>query len=194
MLPRSFVVAAAICCAISAHAQSTEAPASPPKPPERKTVVTFNPLAVFAAYVTVDAERAISPAVSLGASGSITASNDFNNYGALEGKVRYYPNEKVLQGFSVAAALGIATARENVGVFYDSFGNLITVGSTSNGIRVTRGTIGMDLSYQWLLGPKRRFVTVIGAGAKRFFGSETYVDPFSAPVIPTARVNIGFAF
>jgi hypothetical protein len=200
MLKRSLAVAAMLCCSTGARAQANDStvkatPARAPAP-TRKTVVTLNPFAVFAAFFTADVERAVSQSVSIGASGSIAGDNDFNNYGALEGKVRYYPNEKVLQGFSIAAALGFSTARDDNNIILaNNQGGTQTISYTSAYTqRVTRGTIGMDLSYQWLLGPKRRFVTVLGAGMKRFFGSEAYVDPFSAPVIPTARVNIGFAF
>lgn len=194
MLTRSLAVTALLCLATGAQAQANDTTAKATTVPARKTVVTLNPFALFATYFTADVERAVSQSVSIGAAGSFTAGNDFNNYGALEGKVRYYPNEKVLQGFSVAAGLGFSTARANEGVFYYANGSTFTEASAGGGNRITRATIGMDLSYQWLLGPKRRFVTVLGLGLKRFFGSEAYVDPFSAPVIPTARVNIGFAF
>ena len=195
MLRRTLALAAALCCAISAQAQSTDTTVKLVPPPARKTVVTFNPFAILATFFTGDIEHAVSSAVTVGASGSFFSGDAYSDYGSLEGKVRYYPNEKVLQGFSIAGALGLASYRETPFIAYDSFGNPITtIGPGSSSSRTTRGAVGMDLSYQWLLGPKRRFVTVLGAGVKRFLGRETYRQPFGAIVIPTARVNIGFAF
>ena len=195
MLRRILLLCAAVSVAISAQAQSTDTTVKLVTPPARTTVFTFNPFAIFATFFTGDFEHAVSSSVSVGASGSVFGGDDFNNYKSLDAKVRYYPNEKVLQGFSIAGAVGLSSYRETTYIAYDSFGNPITtIGPGSSSSRTTRGAVGMDLSYQWLLGPKRRFVTVLGAGVKRFLGRETYRQPFDAIVIPTARVNIGFAF
>lgn len=60
--------------------------------------------------------------------------------------------------------------------------------------RVTRPSLGTELSYQWIVGPSSRFVAVVGAGVKRMFGKEGNFEPLDVPVLPTARANIGFAF
>lgn len=149
--------------------------------PARKTVITFNPFALFAEYVAGDVETTVSPSVTIGIGGSAVGIRDFNNYRALEAKVRYYPNELALQGFSVAASAGVATARGDSG-------------GQGTSTRFTRPTIGTELSYQWLLGPSHRFVTVLGIGVKRYLGTEGSFDPINIPLLPTARANIGFAF
>lgn len=154
--------------------------------PDRRTVFTINPIATVAGFVTGDIERKLSPSVSLGAGGSATLIDEFNRYSALEAKIRYYPNERALEGIAVAATVGVATAR---GDGYDNNTNLFVINQ-----RVTRATFGTELSYQWLLGPRQRFATVIGIGAKRSLGSRTYVEPFDNAFVPTARANIGFAF
>ena len=163
--------------------------------PARHTVLTLNPFAVIAAYFTADIERAVSRSVSVGASGSLAGNNDFNHYGSLEANVRYYPNERVLHGFSIGATLGFATARSDYSfATRDGNGQTIFTGPGSSQERITRATAGTELSYQWLLGPRHRFVIVLGGGVKRAFGEQRFVDPFNSAVIPTARVNIGVAF
>ena len=161
------------------------------KAPPRRTVITFNPFAALAEYFAGDVETKVSPTVSLGVGFSTTGIEDYNNYTALEAKVRYYPAEEALKGFSVAGTVGVATARTEAGRFQTcgSFGC-----SPAASERATRGTIGTELSYQWLLGPTDRFVTVIGLGVKRFLGKEGEFDPINIPILPTARINIGFAF
>jgi hypothetical protein len=161
----------------------------------RATVVTVNPLAAFALHFTGDVERRVSQAVSIGVGATASAIDDYNDYRALDFKVRYYPAERVLQGFALAATIGLGTT--NGGVNYDFLvlpnGEVRDVRFTKPG-RITRPLIGTELSYQWLLGPSRRFVTVLGLGVKRRLGSEGPADPLSIPLLPTARVNIGVAF
>jgi hypothetical protein len=154
-------------------------------PPDRRTVVAINPIATVAGFVTGDLEAKVSPSVSLGVGGSAALIDDLDGYGALEGKVRYYPNERALEGFAIAATFGMATARESIF-------NSNTQRPTYE--RATRGTLGTEISYQWLLGPRHRFVTVIGAGAKRVIGAPTFVEPLDNRFVPTFRANIGFAF
>lgn len=184
----------ALCFALAVRAQAPDSTVRPHGPPTRKTVVTFNPIAIVAGYVGGDVETAVAPTMTLGIGASYAGFDNFNDYGALEAKVRYYPQERALYGFSVAGNLGMATYRQDGPYYtYDVEGNPIyDTGVPRN--RRTRATVGTELSYQWLLGPKRRFVTVIGVGVKRFLGAEDYSDPFDSNIIPTARINIGFAF
>ena len=195
MLQRSLVISAALCCSTALRAQSTDTTLHSATPPARHTVVTLNPFAVIAAYFTADIEHAVSRSVTVGAAGSLAGNDDFNHYGSLEGNVRYYPNEKVLQGFSIGGTLGFATARSDyVYATPGGTGQTIFIGPGSSQERITRATAGTELSYQWLLGPRHRFVIVLGGGVKRAFGEQRFIDPFNSAVIPTARVNIGVAF
>jgi hypothetical protein len=200
MIQKSLIVSAALCCATVLRAQSDDSTPHAAIAHERHTVVTLNPIAAIAAYFTADIEHAVSRSVSVGAAGSLAGSSDFNHYGSLEANVRYYPNEKVLQGFSIGATIGFATARSEYGyttLAYASPDNgtpTVVYESATPQERVTRATAGTELSYQWLLGPTHHFVIVLGGGVKRAFGEQRYIDPFISSVIPTARVNIGFAF
>lgn len=165
--------------------------AATPKP-ERRTVVTMNPFAIVALYLTGDIETKVAPALTIGVGGSVAGGSDsdaggedFNAYRALDAKLRYYPSERALYGFSVAATVGLVSGRAEV---YDgSF-------EPTLGERVTRATFGTDLSYQWLLGPKDRFATVLGFGFKRLLGNDQSTNALDFTFLPTARVNIGFAF
>ncbi|MCC7054539.1 MAG: hypothetical protein IT355_14815 [Gemmatimonadaceae bacterium] len=167
--------------ALVALASTTPARAQQAAPPERRTVVALNPFALFAEYFAGDIETTVSPTVTVGAGWSAVGINDYNNYRALEAKARYYPNQKAPVGFSVAATAGVATARG-------------TSAFEGDPVRVSRPTIGTELSYQWLLGPTRRFAMVLGVGVKRYLGTEGSFDPINIPLLPTARANIGFAF
>ena len=194
---------------ITAGAMQAQATTPARVPPSARTVaVTLNPFALFAEYIAGDVEARIAPAWTIGAGGTFNGIDDYNNYRALEAKVRYYPSEKALQGFSVAGTVGFATAKGND----CSNGCYFTVDGGSRGgfsgetpiypgggfsdtrRRVTRATIGTELSYQWILGPRSRFVTVVGLGAKRYLGEEGAFGPLNVPLLPTARINIGMAF
>jgi len=180
---RTLVLAlATLPLALSLHAQA--AAKTKVDPAIRKGVVTFNPFAIFAEYVAGDVEVKASPSWTLGAGASWAGISDFNGYRALEAKARYYPGEKALQGFAVAATAGFGSVNDDI---YSSYGLRIATR------RTTRPSIGTELSYQWIIGPSSRFVAVTGLGLKRFLGDEGS-DPISVPILPTARINIGFAF
>ena len=177
---RAGALALALAAATSLAAQQA-VPATATTPPVRKTVIALNPFALFAEYFAGDIEHVVSPTATVGAGWSMVGISDYNAYRSLEVKARYYPSQKAPVGFSVAASGGIATA----------------IGSSDfegDRTRVTRPTIGTELSYQWLLGPTHRFVTVIGIGVKRYLGTEGSFDPINIPLLPTARANIGIAF
>lgn len=150
-----------------------------------RTLITLNPIAAVAGFLTGDIETRVSTAVSVGVGGSIGSTEDFNGYRSLEAKVRFYPNERALEGFAITASAGVASSSDG---FYSSNNTVIARE------RATRGTYGTELSYQWLLGPKRRFATVLGFGVKRIVGADTFIEPLNNEFIGTARANIGFGF
>lgn len=179
MSRRLIVSALALLASTALHAQPQRLRVDPDI---RTGVVTLNPFAIFAEFLTGDVEVKVARAATIGFGGSF-AGSDFDNYRALEAKVRYYPGEKALQGFSVAGTAGFSSAKE----FESSFG-------VERRRRVTVPSVGTELSYQWLLGPSARFVAVTGLGLKRFLGAESEADFLDTPILPTARINIGFAF
>jgi len=178
---------------IAAGTLSAQGPPTRVDPATRRTVISANPLAVFAGYVAGDLEIRTAPFLTVGAGVSINTIDDYNNYRAFELKARYYPAERALQGLSIAATAGVSTARADS--YYPGwfvFEPLSSVPPRPD--RVTRPTFGTELAYQWILGPSSRFVAVVGAGVKRMFGNEGGFDPVNIPLLPTARVNIGVAF
>lgn len=193
-MPRHlWAVIAALLCALSTRAQAQDTTAPAPSHRTRKTAVTLNPFALFATYFAGDIETTVKPMLTLGVGGSYNGVSDYNNYRSFEAKVRYYPQETALVGFSIAGTVGVASARDNGYVVYDATGRVI-LGSASGQNRTTRATVGTELSYQWILGPSRRFVAVGGVGVKRLLGSRGYADPIDSEVLPTARISIGIAF
>jgi hypothetical protein len=126
---------------------------------------------------------------------NVATALDRSTYFAVEAKARYYPAESALEGLAVAATVGVASASGDDNIFYaDDFIEFQPNGPVARRSRVTKPTFGTELSYQWIVGPSRRFVTVLGVGVKRFIGDVGFVDPISQQLIPTARVNIGYAF
>ena len=161
-------------------------------PATRRAVVTANPFALFAEYIAGDVEVRATPFLTVGAGVSVNLIDDYNNYRSVELKARYYPAEQALQGLSIAATVGVATAKAESMYYSGNYGFTSLPGDLSQ--RVTRPSFGTELSYQWLVGPSSRFVAVVGAGVKRMVGTEGDFNPLNIPVLPTARVNIGFAF
>lgn len=159
-------------------------------PSVRRGTVTANPLAVLAGFFSGDAEFKVAPALTFGIGMTVNTIDDFNNYRAIDLKLRYYPSEKALRGFSVAATAGISTASGPDWIATSS-SSFFSDGTTR---RFTRPSIGTELSYQWLLGPTSRFAVVLGAGVKRMFGEEGNFDPVNIPLLPMGRASIGYAF
>lgn len=182
-LATALVILASVPAVSGAQAQGA-APARS-APPERRTVVTLNPFFIVAAFLTGDVETKIAPAVTIGAGGSAAFDEDFDGYRALDAKLRYYPNERALQGFSVAATFGVVTGQDE---------EFLSNGGSVQTRRSTRGSFGTDLSYQWLLGPRHRFVAVTGVGFKRLFNNSSNSRFLDIDYLPTARINIGVAF
>lgn len=150
--------------------------------PGRQSVVTINPLGIPFEYISAEIERRASDLVTLGLSGSFFGPGDVN-YTTLEGKVRLYPNEEPLKGFSIGMAAGVTRLKEN---FFDS-------GSGNSSNTSTFPTLAVIIDYNWLLGKTKRVLVGTGVGAKRLFGSD---DGFSDAnfAYPTARFQVGVLF
>ncbi len=170
-------------------ADSTRAAATVPAP---KTILSLNPILLLVPILTGDFERVVSPTVTLGVGGTISGNNEWNHYTALEAKVRFYFAETAPTGFSLAGTIGMASASQTVASYIGYVDSTYT--SSYFRERSTKATVGTELSYQWLLGPKKQFAIVLGAGVKRFLGGGSYAFPISNDVMPTARLSVGVAF
>jgi hypothetical protein len=181
-----------------ASAQSLPASA----PPDPVQAISVNPLFLpFGGYVA-EFERAVGPTVTLGLSGAYydPVGDDDDTYGSAEVKLRVYPNERALRGFSigVSAGMGRVTTEECCTI---GGPDVIIRGpdGTIDGAQVRRrtksgATAGVVLDYNWLLGRSRRFFVGTGIGAKRLFGNLGEDDFFEIRVLPTVRLQVGAAF
>ncbi len=154
------------------------------------SVISLNPFLLVVPILTGDFEHTISPAFTFGIGATLSRVKEWNNYTVLDAKLRFYPGETALRGFSIAGILGVATAKGDVSYpVYTSYAPDVDASG-----RVTKVTFGTELSYQWLLGPKQNFAIALGLGVKRFIGGGSYLFPIETEVMPTARISIGVAF
>jgi hypothetical protein len=167
-------------------------------PPQYRAVVGLNPLGIPFEIGSIEVEGVVLPGVSLGAAASYSALGDDDDGGQGEGdarytsgdvKVRYYPSEVALRGFSVGLALGVTR--------YSKVVNVGTPGSPSVLQResVTGPTISVLADYNFLLGARQRFVVGTGIGAKRLLAPEEDRDRAGAPqAYAFLRFVLGIAF
>jgi hypothetical protein len=149
------------------------------KPPvAQRHVVSASPLLMMFKWFNVDYEGKISPAVTLGASGSYLPTGG-GNYGRGTFHARYYPQGAALTGFYVGAQAGV----HQTGVEQTRY-------------RERHRTVffgaGADVGYAWLFGRQRNVSLTLGIGTTRLFGGDLDGSSF---VIPNIRLfNVGVAF
>jgi hypothetical protein len=176
-------------------AASAQEPGAPIFPIPYRAIVALNPLGIPFEVGSVEVEGVVAPGISLGGAASYSALGDDEGEG--EGdprftsgdvKVRYYPGEVALRGFSVGLGLGVTRYSEvrNVGT-----------GPTPVPQReaVTAPTISVLADYNFLLGARQRFVVGTGIGAKRLLASEEDRERADAPrAYAFVRFVLGIAF
>jgi hypothetical protein len=183
MRTRSVLALAAVSLALSssaAHAQ--ESP---------RQALSINPIgAVFGVYMG-EFERSVSRHASVGLAGTYwdsgftdsEASGEIS-YTTVDARLRYYPGESRLQGFSVGGTLG----------YTGLSGSLTTVDGRDTGHVSTMGA-GVSLDYNWLLGARNQVMVGTGIGAKRLFIMDDDVDDEDVTLAyPTLRLVVGYAF
>ena len=145
-----------------------------------RTYVGVNPLGIPFDVGSIEVESGVAQGITVGGQGSYTSLGD-DRYSTVDAKVRYYPSEIVLRGFSLGVSVGHThfTTRNN---------------------DVTRrsldfGTVGLLLDYNWMLGMQHRFIVGSGIGAKRVLAN---ADAREAAGLDhaylTARFVVGLAF
>ena len=157
-------------------------------------VVGLNPLGIPFDIFSVEAEGAVAPGITVGGAASYFGpGDDDDRFTSGDFKVRYYPGETALDGFSVGLGLGV-TRRTG----YDYSEPCV---QQPDGIcRFPRNnasgpTLSIITDYNFLLGPRRRFFVGTGVGAKRWLVSQDVresVDAERAWVF--ARFLLGMAF
>ena len=184
------VLAAAVVGLPFLSAAQPAAPAPAPLLPQQSVAV--NPLAIPFGLFSGEYEAALpTPGFTLGIGGSYYADNgDRDSW--IEAKALYYPSETPFRGFSVGLSAGIQSARNspNCGGFLDSCSNSQAAATRRS---QTAPTLGVIVSYDWLIGRQERFRIGLGAGAKRVLKDVGSNDPLEQ-VYPDGRFVIGLVF
>jgi hypothetical protein len=172
--------------AVTANASAQSLP--PSAQPDPAQAISINPLFLpFGGYVA-EFERAVAPSVTLGLSGAYydPVGDDDDTYSSAEVKLRVYPNERALRGFSIGVSAGLGRVTTET--------CCTTADREERRTTKSGATAGVVLDYNWLLGRNRRFLVGTGIGAKRLFGNLGEDDFFDIRVLPTLRLQVGAAF
>lgn len=134
--------------------------------PQWRSFFGANPLGIPFDIVSVEAETAVSSAATVG---GVVSYNDFDNtrYTTVDARVKYYPGEVAMRGFSVGTSFGYTKFRGGAYTSYDAFGNP----TTSADKTLSAPTLGVFVDYNWTQGPSQRFVVGTGVGAKRILAT-----------------------
>jgi hypothetical protein len=150
-----------------------------------RTYVALNPLGIPFDIGSIEVESGVSQGITIGGVGSYSHFGD-DRYTTVDLKVRYYPSEVVLNGFS----LGMSVGRTH----FSTVTNVPVTGAEERAT-VNFPTLGVLVDYNWMLGARRRFVVGTGLGAKRVLASSERRDHVGLdPAYMTARFVVGLAF
>jgi len=152
-------------------------------------ILAVNPFLPLFGYFQGEYERRLQDNLSLAVAGSYVRYDEY--YTNLDVKLRLYPQDRALDGFGIAAGLGVGSAEPD-DVIYDCAVVPECVERAPR--RVTAPTFSVEAQYQWLLGRTRRTALSIGGGAKRYFFSDDDLQGRIERVLPSARFTIGYVF
>jgi hypothetical protein len=155
--------------------------------------ISTNPFLPLFGYFSAEYEQRLKDNVAFAISGSHTEYDA--TYTHLDAKMRLYPNDRALEGFSLASSLGIAWVRHDDEC--DSFIDFDCAPSEGGQVRrrtFTTPTFAIEGNYQWLLGRTRSTAITVGLGAKRYLGGSDRDYRGITRVLPTGRLSIGYGF
>ena len=185
--PAPQLVAQAPAALPAAQASQAPVPSSP------RQAITIQPITTIVGFYSAEFERAMSRSATLGIGASYSdglVGNDDQSdprYLSVDAKLRFYPNEQPLRGFSLGLTAGYTSITTHDCDFSVDFSCSAHTSSRTNG-----PSAGFQLDYGWLLGRSQKTVVALGLGAKRLFVNHT---DFSGTIAyPTARISVGFAF
>ncbi len=154
-----------------------------------RSYIGINPLGIPFDIGSLEFESAVTAGVTVGGAGSYT-DIDNDRYTTADVKVRYYPGEVVLRGFSLGASAGY--------LHYSARQDTPTLGSgtvTSTRSSLDAPTLGVLVDYNWMLGTRRRFLVGTGVGAKRVIaGADARQRVGLDRAYLTGRFTVGLAF
>jgi hypothetical protein len=164
-----------------AAAQSTDAAA-------KRNLLSINPLGIPFELLTAEYERATSSRVTVGVAGNYFGGwyNDDYSLSSADIKLRFYPNEEALRGFSIGVAAGVLRRSDE---------RTVSCSSTScetDTVSESWPALAVLADYNFFLGRRKDFLVGLGFGAKRTIGNSS--DFFDVVVIPSVRFQTGFRF
>jgi hypothetical protein len=157
----------------------TAAPLAAQAPRANNTALSINPLGLPFEWFSAELERKTGRMVTVGASFSYFGLIDDVSYLSFDGKVRLYPNEEALRGFSIGISLGLVRVAEDY--------------SSEPDRSEAAPSVGVVADYNWLLGRTKRFLVGTGVGAKRILGDGDDFNDASF-TYPTLRFQVGAIF
>lgn len=173
----------------AAEAQAVPTGAAPVR--YYRGLIGMNPLGIPFDIFSIEAEGAVAPGITVAGALSYFAPDE-DRFTSGDVKLRYYPGETALDGFSVGLGLGF-TGRGGV----DYRGTCVP---TSTGCGYPRNsatgpTASVMADYNFLLGQRRRFLVGTGVGAKRWLvDRETRESVDAERAWVYGRFLIGLAF
>jgi hypothetical protein len=180
-------VAVAVALSAASVTAAAQASSPPPAPLLPQQSIAVNPLAIPFGVFSAEYEAALpSPGFTFGVGGTYYASGSDRDAWA-EAKGMYYPGEIPFRGFSVGLTAGVQSSRGNT-----SDCSFVTGCQTGRKTQ-TAPTLGVLVSYDWLIGRQERFRVGLGAGAKRILKNVKSGDPLPQ-VFPDGRFVIGLVF
>lgn len=149
--------------------------------PAYSQVVSVSPLFAILGFYTGEIERRVTTNATAAIGGSAFSLGPFG-YKSVDGKVRFYPAERALEGLAVGASAGAIWLSADEGGLFSS-------ASSGSGI-----VLGTEASYSWLTGKRRNLAFSVGAGLKRIIRYGGYDVSGVHFTYPTVRASIGIAF
>jgi hypothetical protein len=166
-------------------------------------VLSTNPFGLMFKWINGDYERKVDPATTVGVSGSSFGGAEFANLAAV---ARWYPQRAALDGFYLGGRVGAFRFRtyeyeypatpprpaNQANPTSEPYPSYQTDATYRERTRIAPGA-GVEIGYNWLLGPKQNVSVGVGFGVTRIIGN---ADSSNIPsVLPNIRlVNIGIAF
>jgi hypothetical protein len=142
-------------------------------------VLSTNPLGVVVKWFNVEYERKVGPELTFGGSASHFGDLDQSNAAVL---MRWYPAQSALEGFYLGARAGVYRFEAYT---YD-------LRSLQRQTSVMPGA-GVEIGYNWLLGPRQNIIAGTGLGLTRLSGNSDFYSTVPT-VLPALRMNVGIAF
>jgi hypothetical protein len=160
-------------------------------PVDHKQTISTSPIFDILGFINAEYQRKVTETATFGVSAGRWELDD-DDYSNVMLFGRYYPQGAALTGFFMGGRIGVHR------ISYDRYDYAMSPPGSFPGPPTIRResesapAIGVDVGYDWLLGAKRNVHIGVGAGGMRIF-ADNHRDNYTI-ALPTARLNVGFAF